>query len=84
MYTKIVAHNKKEETLKAEMKKQEELKRKKKRNKKYRSKTKRAGRTNEASASVEKPAEGIPQEINENAQLDSIYKTQDLAGQLLL
>ena len=67
------------------MKKQEELKRKKKkRNKKYRSKNKRAGRTNEASASVEKPAEGPPQEINENAQFTSIYKTQDLAGQLLL
>ena len=33
---------------------------------------------------AEKPAEGPPQEINENAQLNSIYKTQDLAGQLLL
>ena len=56
MYTKIVAHNKKEETLKAaaEMKKQEELKRKKKkkRSKKNKNnKTKRAGRTSEASAS---------------------------------
>ena len=84
MYTKI-AHNKKEETLKArEMKKQEELKRKKKKKQEVQKQNKRAGRTNEASASVEKPAEGPPQEINENAQLTSIYKTQDLAGQLLL
>lgn len=45
MYTKIVAHNKKEETLKAaaEMKKQEELKKKEeKRNKKYKSKNKKS------------------------------------------
>ncbi len=55
MYTKIVAHNKKEETLKAaaEMKKQEELKKrkKKKETRSTEAKTKRAGRTNEASAS---------------------------------
>ena len=63
------------------MKKQEELKRKKKkRNKKYRSKTKRAGRTNEASASVEKPAEGPPQEINENAQLDQYLQNAGFSG----
>ncbi len=55
MYTKIVAHNKKEETLKAaaEMKKQEELKKKeeKKETRSTEAKTKRAGRTSEASAS---------------------------------
>ena len=57
MYTKIVAHNKKEEALKAaaEMKKQEELKRKKKKEtRSTEAKTKRAGRTSEASASCGK------------------------------
>ena len=33
---------------------------------------------------VEKPAEGPPQEINENAQLDQYLQKQDLAGQRLL
>ena len=83
MYTKIVAHNKKEETLKAaaEMKKQEELKRKKKkRNKKYRSKTKRAGRTSEASASCGEASRGPPQEINENAQLDQYLQNAGFSG----
>ena len=54
MYTKIVAHNKKEEALKAAKRNEETRRAKKKeekRNKKYRSKTKRAGRTSEASAS---------------------------------
>lgn len=53
MYTKIVAHNKKEETLKAaaEMKKQEELKKKEEEKEARSTKTKRAGRTSETSAS---------------------------------
>ena len=83
MYTKIVAHNKKEETLKAAKRNEETRRVKKKeekRNKKYRSKTKRAGRTNEASASVEKPAEGPPQEINENAQLDQYLQNAGFSG----
>ena len=84
MYTKIVAHNKKEETLKAaaEMKKQEELKRKKK---KARSKKQKEQEEQVKQAqAVEKPAEGPPQEINENAQLDQYLQKQDLAGQRLL
>ncbi len=52
MYTKIVTHNKKEETLKAaEMKKQEELKKKEEKKEARSTKTKRAGRTSEASTS---------------------------------
>ena len=84
MYTKIVAHNKKEETLKAaaEMKKQEELKRKKK--KKQEAKTKEQEEQVKQAQAVEKPAEGPPQEINENAQLDQYLQKQDLAGQRLL
>lgn len=84
MYTKIVAHNKKEETLKAaaEMKKQEELKRKKK--KKQEAKQKEQEEQVKQAQAVEKPAEGPPQEINENAQLDQYLQKQDLAGQRLL
>lgn len=33
---------------------------------------------------AEQPAEGPPQEINENAQLDQYLQKQDLAGQRLL
>lgn len=53
MYTKIVAHNKKEETLKAaaELKKQEELKKKEEKKEARSTKTKRAGRTSKASTS---------------------------------
>ncbi len=53
MYTKIVAHNKKEETLKAaaEMKKQEELKKERRKKEGRSKKTNRAGRTSEASTS---------------------------------
>ena len=86
MYTKIVAHNKKEETLKAaaEMKKQEELK-KKEEKKEARSKKKKEQEEQVKQAqAVEKPAEGPPQEINENAQLDQYLQKQDLAGQRLL
>ena len=85
MYTKIVAHNKKEETLKAaaEMKKQEELKRKKKKRSKKQKQIEQEEQVKQAQA-VEKPAEGPPQEINENAQLDQYLQKQDLAGQRLL
>ena len=87
MYTKIVAHNKKEEALKAkrEMKKQEELKRKKKkRNKKYRSKTKEQEEQVKQAQVAEKPAEGPLKKLMKTLNCTSIYKTQDLAGQLLL
>ena len=85
MYTKIVAHNKKEETLKAaaEMKKQEELKRKKKKEARSKKQKEQEEQVKQAQA-VEKPAEGPPQEINENAQLDQYLQKQDLAGQRLL
>ena len=85
MYTKIVAHNKKEETLKAaaEMKKQEELKKRKKKRSKKQKQKEQEEQVKQAQA-VEKPAEGPPQEINENAQLDQYLQKQDLAGQRLL
>ena len=84
MYTKIVAHNKKEETLKAaaELKKQEELKRKKK--KARSTKQKEQEEQVKQVQAAEQPAEGPPQEINENAQLDQYLQKQDLAGQRLL
>ena len=79
MYTKIVTHNKKEETLKAaEMKKQEELKRKKK---KARSKKQKEQKEQVKQAqAVEKPAEGPPQEVNENAQLDQYLQNTGFSG----
>ena len=85
MYTKIVAHNKKEETLKAaaEMKKQEELKKKEEKRSKKQKQKEQEEQVKQAQA-VEKPAEGPPQEINENAQLDQYLQKQDLAGQRLL
>ena len=89
MYTKIVAHNKKEETLKAaaEMKKQEEMKKKEEvKRQEAKNKENKKNRKNKMKQAqvIEKPAEGPPQEINENAQLDQYLQTQDLVGQLLL
>ena len=75
MYTKIVAHNKKEETLKAREMKTRRCK-KKEEEKEARNKTKRA---EEASASGT-PAEGPPQEINENAQLDQYLQNAGFSG----
>ena len=85
MYTKIVAHNKKEETLKVatEMKKQEELKRKKKKEARSKKQIEQEEQVKQAQG-AEQPAEGPPQEINENAQLDQYLQKQDLAGQRLL
>ncbi|MGR5911030.1 hypothetical protein ACT7C4_26065 [Bacillus pacificus] len=83
MYTKIVAHNKKEETLKAaaEMKKQEELK-KERRKKEARSKKNKKEQEEQVkqAQAVEKPAEGPPQEINENAQLDQYLQKTGFSG----
>ncbi|MGF2712809.1 serine hydrolase domain-containing protein, partial [Bacillus cereus] len=60
MYTKIVAHNKKEETLKAaaEMKKQEEMKRQEA--EKQRKQKEQEEQIKQAQV-IEKPAEGPPQ-----------------------
>ena len=83
MYTKIVAHNKKEETLKAaaEMKKQEELKRKKKKEtRSTEAKTKEQEEQMKQAQAAEKPAEGPPQEINENAQLDQYLQNAGFSG----
>ena len=67
------------------MKKQEELKRKKKkRNKKYRSKTKEQEEQVKQAQVAEKPAEGPLKKLMKTLNWTSIYKTQDLAGQLLL
>ena len=83
MYTKIVAHNKKEETLKAaaEMKKQEELKRKKKKEtRSTEAKQKEQEEQMKQAQAAEKPAEGPPQEINENAQLDQYLQNAGFSG----
>ena len=80
MYTKIVTHNKKEETLKAaEMKKQEELKRKKKKEARSKKQKEQKEQVKQAQA-VEKPAEGPPQEVNENAQLDQYLQNTGFSG----
>ena len=81
MYTKIVAHNKKEETLKAaaELKKQEELKRKKKKEARSTKQKEQEEQVKQVQA-VEKPAEGPPQEINENAQLDQYLQNAGFSG----
>ncbi|PEF34479.1 serine hydrolase domain-containing protein [Bacillus wiedmannii] len=89
MYTKIVAHNKKEETLKAaaEMKKQEELKKKEEEKKKQEAQKQKEQEEQEEqeeqvkqAQAVEKPAEGPPQEINENAQLDQYLQNAGFSG----
>ena len=82
MYTKIVAHNKKEEALKAEeMKKQEELKRKKKKKQEVQKQKQKEQEEQVKQAQVaEKPAEGPPQEINENAQLDQYLQNTGFSG----
>lgn len=88
MYTKIVAHNKKEETLKAaaEMKKQEELKKKEEKKKQEVQKQKQKEQEEQVkqAQAAEQPAEGPPQEINENAQLDQYLQNAGFSGQLLL
>ena len=87
MYTKIVAHNKKEETLKAaaEMKKQEELKRKKKKKQEVqKQKQKEQEEQMKQAQAAEKPAEEYLKKLMKTLNWTSIYKTQDLAGQLLL
>lgn len=84
MYTKIVAHNEKEETLKAaaEMKKQEELKKKEEKKKQEVQKQKQKEQEEQVKQAqvVEKPAEGPPQEINENAQLDQYLQNAGFSG----
>ncbi|MGQ0440982.1 serine hydrolase domain-containing protein, partial [Bacillus sp. B-TM1] len=82
MYTKIVAHNKKEETLKtaAEMKKQEELKKKEEKKKQEAKKQIEQEEQVKQAQAVEKPAEGPPQEINENAQLDQYLQKIGFSG----
>lgn len=83
MYTKIVAHNKKEETLKAaaEMKKQEDVKKKEEEKKKQEAqKQKEQEEQVKQAQAVEQPAEGPPQEINENAQLDQYLQNAGFSG----
>ncbi|HCF53852.1 MAG TPA: penicillin-binding protein, partial [Bacillus sp. (in: Bacteria)] len=84
MYTKIVAHNKKEETLKAaaEMKKQEELKKKEEKKKQEVQKQKQKEQEEQVkqAQAVEKLPEGPPQEINENAQLDQYLQNAGFSG----
>ncbi len=83
MYTKIVAHNKKEETLKAaaEMKKQEELKKKEEEKKKQEAqKQKEQEEQVKQAQAIEQPTEGPPQEINENAQLDQYLQNAGFSG----
>lgn len=81
MYTKIVTHNKKEETLKAaEMKKQEELKKKEEKKKQEAKKQKEQKEQVKQAQAVEKPAEGPPQEVNENAQLDQYLQNTGFSG----
>ncbi|MGE6367152.1 serine hydrolase domain-containing protein [Bacillus paramycoides] len=85
MYTKIVAHNKKEETLKAaaEMKKQEEKKKQEEMKKQEAQKQKELKEQAELAKQaqvIEKQAEGPPQEINENAQLDQYLQGIGFSG----
>ena len=87
MYTKIVAYNKKEETLKAaaEMKKQEELKKKEEEKKEGGEKQKeQEEQVKQAQAAeqpaAEQPAAGPPQEIIENAQLDQYLQSTGFSG----
>ncbi|MED1114146.1 serine hydrolase domain-containing protein [Bacillus paramycoides] len=85
MYTKIVAHNKKEETLKAaaEMKKQEEIKKQEEMKKQEAQKQKELKEQAELAKQtqvIEKQAEGPPQEINENAQLDQYLQGTGFSG----
>ncbi len=80
---KIVAHNKKEETLKASSR-NEETRRAKKRKKKKRSKKQKKQIEQEEQVKqaqgAEQPAEGPPQEINENAQLDQYLQKTGFSG----
>ncbi|ACP14271.1 putative penicillin-binding protein [Bacillus anthracis str. CDC 684] len=81
MYTKIVTHNKKEEILKAaEMKKQEELKKKEEKKKQEAQKQKEQEEQVKQAQAAEQPAEGPPQEINENAQLDQYLQNIGFSG----
>ena len=82
---KIVAHNKKEETLKAaaEMKKQEEIKKKeevKRQEAEKQRKQKEQEEQIKQAQVIEKPAEGPPQEINENDQFDQYLQNAGFSG----
>lgn len=89
MYTKIVAHNKKEETLKAaaEMKKQEEIKKQEEMKRQEAQKQKELKEQEELAKQaqvIEKQAEGPPQEINENAQLDQYLQGTGFSGTAII
>ena len=87
MYTKIVAHNKKEEALKAAKRNEETRRAKKKEEKETRSteaKQKEQEEQVKQAQVAEKPAEGPLKKLMKTLNWTSIYKTQDLAGQLLL
>ncbi|KEK22285.1 serine hydrolase domain-containing protein [Bacillus gaemokensis] len=76
-YTKITSHNKKENTLKAatEIKKKEEI------NKKSEEKqTEQHQEPVQPTKVTEPPAEGPPQEINENAELDQYLQSKNFSG----
>ena len=67
------------------MKKQEELKRKKKKEtRSTEAKTKEQEEQVKQAQAAEKPAEGPLKKLMKTLNWTSIYKTQDLAGQLLL
>ncbi|WP_242274100.1 serine hydrolase [Bacillus cereus group sp. BfR-BA-01310] len=89
MYTKIVAHHKKEETLKAaaEMKKQEEIKKQEEMKRQEAQKQKELKEQEELAKQaqvIEKQAEGPPQEINENAQLDQYLQGTGFSGTAII
>ena len=67
------------------MKKQEELKRKKKKKQEVQKQKQKEQEEQVKQAQVaEKPAEGPLKKLMKTLNWTSIYKTQDLAGQLLL
>lgn len=77
-YTKIMSHNKKENTLKAakEVKKKEEVKKPEQQVEQHQEQAQQTQQTKVA----EQPAEGPPQEINENAELDQYLQSKGFSG----
>ena len=87
MYTKIVAHNKKEETLKA-AKRNEETRRVKKKEEKETRSTEAKQKEQEEQMKQAQAWRNLLKDhlkkLMKTLNWTSIYKTQDLAGQLLL
>ncbi|MBC6971127.1 serine hydrolase [Bacillus sp. Xin] len=80
VYTKITAHTKKENTLKATTEVKKETEQKQLEQKQLEQPPEQPPEGTQQAKAVEKPVEGPPQEINENAELDNYLKDKNFSG----